>query len=289
MIDDFINNKFESENKVGLFVCFVKQIRGCNINKSFKTINFTMLLIRSGSIKFQMNDHVQEFTAQDLILIPKDTNCRILCSDELLQIYVMAFSWEYVVKENLIQQQKLFFHFLNSINIPSITLDTSDFKLMLWLFKLIQLKSKNAEEFANNKELGQQSIALFLHEIRLIYNKYQNNDMIFCKTRKGLLVSQFLDHVTTHCKEQHSVEFFANILCVTPAHLNKIVKKVTHRNAKDLICEALIVKAKGLLENPETTIVEVADELEFSNASSFSTFFKRRTTISPSEYRSSLT
>lgn len=285
MIEDFINNKFESDSKLGLFVCFIKQIKGYDANKSFKTINFTILLIRSGSIKLQLNNRIQEFTAQDLILIPKDTDCRILNIDEQLQVCVMVFSWEYVVKENLIAQQKFFFHFLNSINSPSISLDNTDFKLMLWLFKVIHLKSKKEEHSINNKELGQNSITLFLHEIRMIYNKYQKNDMIFSQTRKGLLVSQFLSHITTHCKEQHSVEFFANALCVTPAHLNKIVKKVTHRNAKDLISEALITKAKALLDNPEITIVDIADELEFSTPSSFSTFFKRRTALSPSEYR----
>ncbi|KQB39834.1 MULTISPECIES: helix-turn-helix domain-containing protein [Flavobacterium] len=290
MIQYFISNKLESENenKTGLFVSFIKQIKGWNTDKSFKTANFTILLIRSGSIEFEMNDRIQEFTAQELVLVPKDTNYRVISIDEQFQACIMAFSWEYVVKEHLIVHQELFFHFLNSVNYSSVSLDTADFKLMLSLFKVIYLKNKTAVHPVNNGESTHHTITLFLHEIRILYTKYQKSDIIFSRTRKGLLVSQFLSQINIHCKEQHSVEFFANALCVTPAHLNKIVKKITHRNAKDLISEALITKAKELLENPEITIVDIADELEFSNASSFSTFFKKRTALSPSEYRSKI-
>lgn len=287
MIENFINSKLESDSHVAeLFVCFIKKIKSFNESRSFKTIKFTVLLIRSGCIKLKMNNQVYEFGEQDLILIPMNTNCSILSVDELLQIHVMAFSWDYVVRENLITQEKIFFYFLNSISSTNITLETNDFKLMLWHFKLLQLKTENAEYFINDKELREHSITLFLHEIQMIFTKYQNKGMIFCKTRKELLVSQFLNHINIYCKEHHSVEFFANILCITPAHLNKIVKKVINRNAKDLICEGLIGKAKKLLDNPELTIVEIADELEFGSASSFSTFFKKRTSISPSDYRS---
>ncbi|WP_348823360.1 helix-turn-helix domain-containing protein [Flavobacterium aestuarii] len=81
------------------------------------------------------------------------------------------------------------------------------------------------------------------------------------------------------------MSFYAGVLFVTSGYLNKIVKQVTGRTAKTLILEAIVVEAKNLLENSQSTVAEIAEELEFSTSSSFSIFFKRHTSLSPSQYR----
>ena len=137
----------------------------------------------------------------------------------------------------------------------------------------------------NRHPLQQISFNLFLYELRLIYTKY-TSDASANFSRKESLIIQFLTILTIHCKKQHSVRFYAGALCITSGHLNKIVKQITGKTVKILIAEAIITEAKKMLEDSQFTIAFIAEELEFSSASSFSIFFKRHTSISPSGYRS---
>ncbi|WP_409415799.1 helix-turn-helix domain-containing protein [Flavobacterium sp. PS2] len=271
MIKNFINSSFESDEK-GLFVSFIKEYDAWEVDLSFKTSNFTMLLIQSGNLKLQLNNQIQLLSPHDLVYIPKNTLCSIIERNELLQVCIM------------ITQQISFSSSFSAKYYPSITLNTFDFKLVLQLFKLVDLKNKNVTYCIDNNELMKHSFNLFLYEIKIIYNRYRNNGVLGI-TRKEILVAQFINYIVLHCKERHSVQFFADALCVTPGYLNKIVKQITDKTAKDLICEGLLIEAKILLKNSQITIFNIADELEFNNYSSFSTFFKRHTSLSPSEYR----
>lgn len=274
MIKDFINSSFESDKK-GLFVSFVKEYDVWEVNLSFKTSSFTMLLIRSGNLKLKINNQIQQLNAHDLVYIPKNALCIVIDRNELLQVCIM------------ITQQASFSTSFSTNNYSGIPLNTIDYKLVLQLFKLLDLKNKNITYSIYNNELMKNSFSLFLYEIKIIYNKYRDGE-VHGITRKELLVAQFINYIVLHCKERHSVQFFADALCISPGYLNRIVKQITDKTAKDLICEGLLIEAKILLKNSQITIFNIADELEFNNYSSFSTFFKRHTSLSPSEYRSQL-
>lgn len=86
-------------------------------------------------------------------------------------------------------------------------------------------------------------------------------------------------------KPNKNLEFYAEELNVSTQHLIRIVKKITNKTPHTLISELLMVNAKILLKNPNLTITEIADELSFSDTSSFGKFFKKHAGISPNSYK----
>jgi AraC-like DNA-binding protein len=88
-----------------------------------------------------------------------------------------------------------------------------------------------------------------------------------------------------HVKEQRSVNFYADMLYVTPKHLSMCVKEITGKTCGEIIDEMVVAEAKALLHNSELTIGRVADELNFSDQYFFSKYFKKRTGMSPMNYR----
>lgn len=137
------------------------------------------------------------------------------------------------------------------------------------------------------KELVQNVFVGFLLEV---------GDILMCKkehlvrislSRKEELFEQFLKLLFEHCKEQHVVTFYAEKLFITPQYLSLILKELTGKSANKWIDEALIVEAKILLKAPQTTVQQVADQLHFSDQSTFGKFFKKHMGISPMEYRRS--
>ena len=104
-------------------------------------------------------------------------------------------------------------------------------------------------------------------------------------SRKVYLAFQFLKLLREHIKEQRSVNFYANLLYVTPKHLSMCVKEITGKPCGELIDERVVAEAKALLYNQELTIAHVAEELNFSDQFFFSKYFKKCTGMSPKHCR----
>ena len=82
-----------------------------------------------------------------------------------------------------------------------------------------------------------------------------------------------------------SVNFYANLLYVTPKHLSICVKEITGKPCGELIDERVVAEAKALLHNQELTVAHVAEELNFSDQFFFSKYFKKCTGMSPKHCR----
>ncbi len=117
-------------------------------------------------------------------------------------------------------------------------------------------------------------------------------DLLLCQLRSGGQVAaipeQFLQMVFEKEYASYSVSDHARILKVTPNYLNKTVKNHTHRTAIDWIEIARLNLAKQLLKDKSVAIIDVARISGLEDQSYFSRFFKKKTGLTPSQYRNSL-
>jgi AraC family transcriptional regulator, transcriptional activator of pobA len=167
---------------------------------------------------------------------------------------------------------------------PVLFLDTLTAATVAVLFWLLQKKGSSDEKASSHDETIQHVFSLLMLEIvSSIKRKIADNPCHY--SRKVYLTFQFLKLLREHIKEQRSVNFFADLLHVTPKHLSMCVKEITGKNCGEIIGEMVVAEAKTLLHNPELTIGHVADELKFSDQFFFSKYFKKRTGMSPLHYR----
>jgi AraC family transcriptional activator of pobA len=78
---------------------------------------------------------------------------------------------------------------------------------------------------------------------------------------------------------------FADQLHVHPNYLNALVKNHTGKTLREHIQGRLLHEAKSLLVQTNWGINEISDGLGFSGQAAFTSFFKKKTNISPSEFR----
>lgn len=78
---------------------------------------------------------------------------------------------------------------------------------------------------------------------------------------------------------------YAELLYITPNHLNALCKDHTGMAAGELIRNRIILEAKRLLINKDMSISEIAYELNFSDNSYFTKFFKKQVGVTPEEFR----
>ena len=105
------------------------------------------------------------------------------------------------------------------------------------------------------------------------------------KSKQEILLENFFDFVQKHYKEERSVEFYANKLCLTPKYLSTAIRQTSGKTAGEWIDEYVVLEAKALLKSTKMTILQISDELNFPSQSFFGKYFKRLTGISPKEYK----
>jgi AraC family transcriptional activator of pobA len=107
------------------------------------------------------------------------------------------------------------------------------------------------------------------HELLIKFEQHLNNYFIDDIANKGLLtVQRIADHMN-----------------LSPNYLSDLLRVHTGQNTQQHIHEKLIEKAKEKLSTTTSTVAEIAYALGFEHSQSFSTLFKKKTNMSPLEFR----
>ncbi len=102
-----------------------------------------------------------------------------------------------------------------------------------------------------------------------------------------VLIKNFISLVDQRYKELHLQKEYAELLFVTPNHLNSVCKEYLGLQAGEVIRNRIMLEAKRLLILPDWTISQVAYELSFNDNSYFTKFFKKVEGKTPEEFRKS--
>ena len=87
---------------------------------------------------------------------------------------------------------------------------------------------------------------------------------------------------------ERGVAFYAAKLFLSPKYLSELSKSVCGYTVQELIFKAITRRAMALLDSTNKTVAEISEEFNFPNPSSFGTFFKKQTGVSPQKYRDRL-
>ena len=82
-----------------------------------------------------------------------------------------------------------------------------------------------------------------------------------------------------------TVKYFAEHVFLSPNYFGDLIKKETGRTAQDLIQGRVIDKAKELMAGSNKTVSQIAYELGFQYPQHFNRIFKKKTGLTPGEYR----
>lgn len=144
------------------------------------------------------------------------------------------------------------------------------------------------EELKANKPEKEMAIRLNLYLILLEMKRSYQAQGLGTYTdipETSALLIRFKKLVGQYYLEKQHVADYAEMLHVTPNHLNRTVKDVSGRTASDHIAEMIAQEAKVLLRFTDLSVAEIAWRLQFSEPSSFNRFFKKETQMTPLEYR----
>lgn len=104
-------------------------------------------------------------------------------------------------------------------------------------------------------------------------------------SQKLTLLRSFQQLIDRHFRTIKLPKEYAELLYVTPNHLNALCQDLVGKTAGDLIRDRVLLEAKRLLTNADRTVAEIAYDLNFQDNSYFSRFFKKNVGVTPDEFR----
>jgi AraC family transcriptional regulator len=104
-------------------------------------------------------------------------------------------------------------------------------------------------------------------------------------TTNEIGINRVVEFLQENYNRDYSFEEVAKIANLSPFHFIRFFKNQTGKTPYDFLLDIKINRAKEMLENKIYTITEVSISCGFNNVSHFSTLFKKRVGVTPSQYR----
>ncbi len=104
-------------------------------------------------------------------------------------------------------------------------------------------------------------------------------------SRDEELLSRFLRMVNANASKERNIEYYARELMITRNYLSIVVSRVSGITAKEWIERAVIMEAKSLLRFTSMSVLEISNQLNFTNDAFFNKYFKRNVGCTPIQYR----
>ena len=169
---------------------------------------------------------------------------------------------------------------------PAMTLANKQFQMLRYYAEQTD-RSTGREDNIFAEQITQAWLKIFLSEsLNIIFSSGLKRDFAPANSKEDIC-NRFSALLMQDVVEHHDVAYYADKLCITPRYLSMITKDVLGIPAGDVIDNDIIAKANVLLRS-NLSLKEIADQLHFSDQSSFGKFFKKHTGQTPATYRAKL-
>lgn len=194
------------------------------------------------------------------------------------------FLWNYPLAKK-IKQYGFFSYTANE----ALHLSDTEKTTVLSIFKLIEEElNGRIDDFSHDVMISQIELLLNcsnrFYKRQFITRKAVSNDLL---QKLEEFLSAYFNSETSLSKGIPTVQLLADHLNISPSYLSDMLRSLTGQNAQQHIHNKLIEKAKETLSSTTLSISEVAYLLGFEHPQSFNRLFKKKTQLSPLEFRKS--
>lgn len=210
-------------------------------------------------------------------ILPKDS------SDDYCVTFIIVSDWLYEqLRPRLTYGNSPMFHYQ-----PSFQLSDEQYQCVCVATRL--LKSVSRMDIKRRSDV----IADILDLLSLLVDEFRQKSspeaaLSVGKKTSGTysLFNRFYENLVAHHCESREVRFYARQLCLSPKYFGTIIKQETGVSAGEWIARYVVIRAKTLLRHrPDLTIQQIYQRLGFTDAATFSRYFKATAGMSAKAYR----
>ncbi len=251
--------------------------------KPFRMDYYAFCICTQGEIDLKINTIKYKISVGSLLFSAPSTIVHFLNASNDFQMQLVFFEKNFLLTNIsdpfIIEKLGLFQKDLYSI------VNTSKKNTEVLLDIVEKLKEKEINRGVFTQQIIRTLVFYLLLEIAEIFQNTKPDTIAGNDSHINIYL-RFNQLIQKNILKQKSVQFYANELCISNKYLIEVTKKTTGKTPHQILDESLLKEAFVLLGNPELSVSEIAYKLQFNSISAFGRFFKKQTTISPSEYRS---
>lgn len=199
--------------------------------------------------------------------------------------YALLFHPDFLYKHPLAATIKNYRFFSYAVN-EALHLSEKEEKNIIEILEKIEAEYQHIDRHTQDIILSQIDLLLNysnrFYERQFITRKAVNHDVL---TRMEMLLNEYFDDQKSLENGLPTVESMADKLHLSPHYLSDLLRSLTGQSAQQHIQEKLIEKAKEYLTVTNLSVAEIAYQLGFEYPQSFNKLFKKKTNISPLEFR----
>lgn len=278
----FYKNKYGSELLID--VVELKYVKKFLAQSSVHTLTYyDITFVTEGEGRFSIDNQTNEATSRD-VFFSKPGEIRNWDTRHIVNGYALIFEDEFLsslFKDSLFVQHLSFFQSGKT----SSKLQLPDELYM----RILQILHNIKTEIDSYRQNDVYVLRALLYEVLMLldreYKKVNMEEETTSKEVGNIHINKFMKLVESHLTEQHSVQYYADKLCITPNYLNEIVTSTKGISAKQYIRNKVMDEAKRLLTYTDFPISDIAFELHFSTVSYFIRSFRQHTGETPLLYR----
>ena len=103
--------------------------------------------------------------------------------------------------------------------------------------------------------------------------------------QQRILFNQYRSLIEDHYKESWTIGEYAGHMCITESKLNRICRLFTEQSAFEVLQDRVLLEAQRHLIYTAAPLSEIAYDLGFNDSAYFCRYFKKRTGITPKNFR----
>ncbi|SHJ06812.1 AraC-type DNA-binding protein [Arenibacter nanhaiticus] len=196
--------------------------------------------------------------------------------------YIFLHSENFYVLEFLSRSLQNFPFYYSAHNTPYLNLNQENIHKMVPYFQLLKREFDAAAILKKQKIIG--LIDLIYIDLSRLYLEQAPTDTIKSTTYikklralEKLIENQYL--------AEKSPAFYADLLNITPKHLNRITQTTLGKTTVALITDRVLLEAKRMLVYSNDSFTNIARHLGYEDYAYFSKLFKQKTGLTPSQFK----
>lgn len=256
--------------------------------KSIIAADFIILLFcTEGCLEISMDGKRHRLCKGDILFCGQGATLHVIMMPLSCKCKALCVSWEYA-RSLFLRSTCQWDSILQVRNNPLLQPSVSERELYQAYYRLFFAKI-SCDCHASDIDC---ILQVFFHDLYRMADRYamqkSRQRISRASTRQEDLFKRFISLLKEKHGHEHSCTFYAEQLYVTPKYLTTVVKKVSGSSVSQWIDIYLIDQIKCRLKTTSLSVSEIANELNFSNASFFGKYVKRHTGESPTKLRHTL-
>ncbi len=242
---------------------------------------FTVLLVKKASGKHIIDFKEYSLTGNQVFFV-RPGQVHQIVEEEISNGFAILFTEQFLIKNNIascfIEDINLFNEYGSS---PPLNLNKEETdKLSFYVEEMLKAYLSD-EKF--NESVFSANLMLFLIQCNNVCSIQNDNTQTV--EAGNTILKNFKRLVEEKYDHWHSVKEYAAHLNVTADHLNRVIKSLTGKTAKEQLQSKIITESKRMLYFSDLNSKQIGYELGFSEPANFSAYFKKNTGLSPTEFK----